>query len=100
MAITNRITEAPHFLTQDHFSILTCDVCEEEITDHNSAWAAWLRGEEQIYHVHTEKGCLDYLEGTVPEGIWMTDTLINHFSALLFIIGFEKGSVEPELPDY
>ncbi len=85
------------FLHCDYFPHLTCDICEERISDHRSAHAAWFEGEEHLYYVHTAKGCVDYLEelGKQEDKLLMTDTLINHFSRLLFLLDFKEGSVYP-----
>ncbi len=90
------------FLHCDYFPHLTCDICEERISDHRSAHAAWFEGEEHLYYVHTAKGCVDYLEelGKQEDKLLMTDTLINHFSRLLFLLGFEEGSIHPSLKRY
>lgn len=103
MAVSIQIVgDAEIFPNNNHFPGLTCDVCQEPIGDHHSAWAVWFQGQEGLFYVHTEEGCLDYLEDIVKdklpeEMLMMTDTLINHFSELLFLLGFEKGSVIPIL---
>ncbi len=93
------VGEAESFPNNNHFPDLTCDVCREPIVHHHSAWAAWFQGEEELYYVHTEEGCVDVLEefGKDKGEMLMTDTLTDHFSELLFLLGFEEGSVTPRL---
>jgi hypothetical protein len=101
MSVSIRIVgDAESFPNNNHFPGLTCDVCREPIVNHHSAWAAWFQGEEEdLCHVHTEEGCVDVLEefGKDKGKMLMTDTLTNHFRELLFILGFEEGSVTPRL---
>ncbi len=94
-----RMGDADDFLHCDYYPQLTCDICKELINDHRSAHAAWFEGEEHLYYVHTAKGCIWYMEDFAKEHekLLMTDTLINHFCRLLFLLDFEEGSVYPSL---
>lgn len=105
MSIYIQVIEDTDIYPGDHFPGLTCDVCREAIVEHHSALVAWFYGEKELFYVHTEEGCTDCLEDIVHDKLsedmtMMTDTLSNHFCELLFLLGFEEGSVYPSLKRY